>query len=204
VTFHPGQLVVRRFIHSDQRIAAVRAALVVADDQRGLLLWSDVGSATMRRTDLAGRPTRHLPIAAELAMPTMLSPGRREAFRSLLLMPPGAAHSVSWGWLPDGTFTGWYVNLETPARRWFGGVDTHDQTLDVLVTADRAWLWKDEEDLAARYTQAQASEIRDEGTRVIALVEAGEFPFNGELRDFVPDRSWLPAPLPAWWDAVRA
>lgn len=202
MSFHPGQIVVRRFIHSDRRIAAVRAARVVADDARGLLLWCDVGSATMQRTDLSGEPTRHLPIAAELAMPTMLSPGRRQTFRSLLLMPPGAAHSVSWSWLPDGTFAGWYVNLETPARRWFGGVDTHDQMLDVLVTANRTWLWKDEEDLATHFCAADASAIRTEGRRVIALAEAGEFPFDGALCDFVPDETWSPAPLPAWWDAV--
>lgn len=198
--FHHGQQVVRRFLHADRRIAAVRAALVVADDADGLLLFSDIGAGTMRRTDLAGEPTRHLSIAEELAMPTMLSPGTRGSFRSLLLMPPGAAHSISWSWLEDGTFAGWYVNLETPARRWAGGVDAHDQTLDVLVSAERAWSLKDEADL----DPAQAAAVRSEADRVIKLVEAAAFPFDGSLLDYEPPADWQPAPLPAWWDAVPA
>jgi hypothetical protein len=203
VTFDPGQPVVRRFLHCDRRIAAAQAALVVADDADGLLLWSEVGTETMRRTDLAGGPTRHLSIAAEVAMPTMLSPSHHRAFRSLLLMPPGAAHSVSWNWHPDGTFAGWYVNLETPARRWPGGVDTRDQSLDVLVGADRAWSLKDEDDLAG-LQEAEAAAIRAEAARVTGLVDAAAFPFDGSRLDFRPPADWAPATLPAWWDAVPA
>ena len=200
MTFHPGDLVVRRFLHSDRRIAAVQAARVVSDDDRGLLLFSDFGAESMRRTDLSGAPTRHLPVADELAMPTMLSPVRREDFRSLLLLPPGAPHSVSWSWLADGTFAGWYANLETPARRWAGGVDSHDQTLDVLVAPDRSWYFKDEEDLAV-LDPAEAATVRAEGVRLGKLAETATFPFDGSWLDFTPPPDWTPATLPPWWDA---
>jgi hypothetical protein len=203
VTFDPGQQVVRRYLHADRRIAAALAALVVADDANGLLLWFERGAEIMRRTDLAGGPTRHLSIAAEVAMPTMLSPSHQQTLRTLLLMPPGAAHSVSWNWLADGTFTGWYVNLETPARRWPGGVDTRDQSLDVLVRPDRAWRLKDEDDLAA-LEASEASEIRAEAGRVTGLVEAAAYPFDGSHLGFRPPAEWAPATLPAWWDAVPA
>ncbi|MEU7902734.1 DUF402 domain-containing protein [Actinoplanes sp. NPDC049118] len=203
MTFDPGQPVVRRYLHADRRIAAAQAALVVADDADGLLLWSDIGAETMRRTDLSGGPTRHLSIAAEVAMPTMLSPSHHRGFRTLLLMPPGAAHSVSWNWLADGTFAGWYVNLETPARRWSGGVDTRDQSLDVLVGADRAWLLKDEDDLAA-LDPAEAAAVRAECVRVTGLIDAAAFPFDDSRRGFRPPAGWIPATLPAWWDAVPA
>jgi hypothetical protein len=199
MTFHPGELVVRRFLHSDRRIAAVQAARVVSDDDRGLLLFVDIGAQSMRRTDLAGAPTRHLPVADELAMPTMLSPVRRADFRSLLLLPPGAPHSVSWSWLADGTFAGWYANLETPARRWPGGVDSFDQTLDVLVAADRSWYFKDEEDLAT-LDPAEAATVRAEGARLGKLAETASFPFDGTWLDFTPPAQWSPATLPSWWD----
>ncbi|GAA3350329.1 DUF402 domain-containing protein [Amorphoplanes nipponensis] len=200
MTFHPGELVVRRFRHPDRRLAAVQAARVVSDDDRGLLLWVDIGAESMRRTDLAGTPTRHLSVAAELAMPTMLSPVRREKFRSLLLLPPGAPHAVSWSWLADGTFAGWYANLETPARRWAGGVDSHDQTLDVLVDADRSWHLKDADDLAA-LDPAQAATVHAEGERLGKLAETATFPFDETWLDFRPPPDWTPATLPPWWDA---
>lgn len=199
MTFRPGELVVRRFLHHDRRIAAVQAARVVSDDDRGLALWSDIGAEGMRRTDLAGAPTRHLPVATELALPTMLSPVRRTDLRSLLLLPPGAPHSVSWNWLADGTFTGWYANLETPARRWTGGVDSRDQTLDVLVTAERSWSFKDEEDLV---TLADAAAVRAEGERLGKLAETASFPFDGTWLGFAPPPDWTPATLPSWWDAA--
>ena len=201
MTFHPGETVVRRFLHADRRIAAVQAARVVSDDDRGLLLFVDIGAESMRRTDLTGAPTRHLSVADELAMPTMLSPVRRETFRSLLLLPPGAPHSVSWSWLADGTFAGWYANLETPARRWAGGVDSHDQTLDVLVSADHSWFFKDEEDLSS-LDPAEAAAVRAEGERLGKLAETATFPFDGTWLGFTPPPEWKPATLPPWWDAV--
>jgi len=201
MTFRPGTVVVRRFLHRDQRLAAVQAARVVSDDDRGLLLFVDIGAESMRRTDLAGRPTRHLPVAEELARPTMLSPVRRQDYRSLLLLPPGAPHAVSWSWLADGTFAGWYANLETPARRWSGGVDAHDQTLDVLIAADHSWLLKDEEDLGA-LDPAEAETVRAEGARLGKLAQTATFPFDGTWLDFTPPPEWTPATLPPWWDAV--
>jgi hypothetical protein len=200
MTFRPGETVVRRFLHRDRRIAAAQAARVVADDTRGLLLFVDLGAESMRRTDLTGRPTRHLPVAEELALPTMLSPVRRENLRSLLLLPPGAPHAVSWSWHADGTFAGWYANLETPARRWPGGVDSHDQTLDLLIAPDRSWHFKDEEDLAT-LDPAEAAEVHAEGARLGELAEAAAFPFDGTWLDFTPPAGWTPATLPSWWDA---
>jgi hypothetical protein len=200
--FVPGTVVVRRFLHPDGRIAAAAAGHVVADDERGLLLWSDIGSALMRRTTLSGTPTRDLSIAEEIAMTTMLSPATRDHVKSLLLLPRDAAHTVSWSWRADGAFTGWYVNLETPARRWPGGVDSSDQVLDLLVTPDREWRWKDEEDLAAAYPPARAAAIRAEGERVTKLIDAAEFPFDGAWQDFASDLG--PAPLPPAWDVPAA
>ena len=201
--FTPGHDIVRRFLHPDGRLAAVQSARVVADDDRGLLLFSDFGAQSMIRTALDGTPTRSLPLETELAMTTMLSPRRREAHRSLLLIPPDAAHSVSWGWTRDGSFSGWYVNLETPALRWSGGVDIHDQVLDVVVAPDRSYAWKDEAE-ALTLDPAAAAAARAEGEKVIALAAAAAFPFDGTYADFQPPPDWRPADLPPWWDAIEA
>jgi hypothetical protein len=198
--FQPGQTIVRRFLHPDRRLAAVGACRVVSDDERGLLLFSDLGSQVMIRTDLDGTPTRPLPLATEIAMTTMLAPRRRSAHRSLLLMPHGATHTVTWDWRPDGTFKGWYVNLETPPRRWPGGVDVHDQVLDVVIAPDRSYAWKDEADLAFLDAGA-AARARAEGEKVIALAAEGAFPFDGTHLAFEPPSDWSPAELPPWWDA---
>nr|BFE67890.1 hypothetical protein GCM10020092_011910 [Actinoplanes digitatis] len=82
-------------------------------------------------------------------------------------------------------------------------MDTRDQSLDVLVGADRGWRLKDEEDLAA-LDPAEAAAVRAEGGRVTGLVDAAAFPFDGSRLDFRPPGDWTPATLPPWWDAVPA
>lgn len=202
----PGQTALRRSIHPDGRIAAVQCGRVVADDDRGLLLWVDVGSATVQRTALDGTPTRALPIRTELTMPTLLRPATWGPYRTLMLTPPDAAHSVWWSWTAEGEFAGWYVNLEAPVRRWASGWDYRDHTLDVLVAADRSSVWKDEDEFAAQtgdpwfWDAEGAARIRAEGKRLIALAERGRFPFDGTWCDFRPDPAWSPTALPYWWD----
>jgi hypothetical protein len=207
--FREGQTIVRRGMHPDGRFGAVQCGRVVADDERGLRLWIDIGSATMRRTALDGSPTRALPIRAELTTPTMMSPSIWGPYRTLMLMPPGAAYSVWWFWTAEGAFHGWYVNLEEPVVRWAGGIDVRDQTLDVLVAADRTWRWKDSDEFAGQtgdplfWDDAEAAAIRAEGERLIAAAERGVFPFDGTWCDFRPGDSWVPTAMPYWWDVPR-
>jgi hypothetical protein len=86
------------------------------------------------------------------------------------------------------------------------GVDTVDQDLDIVVSPDRTWQWKDEEEFAERlalpdrYWVPDEDAVWAEGRRVIKRIEAGEFPFDGTWTDFVPDPSWpVPHTLPAGW-----
>lgn len=197
---------VRRVLHPDDRIAAVQAGRVIADDEFGLRLWIETGSATLRRTRFDGTPTRDVPIRKELETPTTLAPATWRGLRTLMLMPPGAAHAVWWRWRPSGEFAGWYVNLEEPIRRWPGGIDVHDQALDLLIAPDGTPSWKDEDQFAAQtgdplfWDAATAAEIRAEGERMLARSRRREFPFDGTWVDFRPDPAWPPTPMPAWWD----
>jgi hypothetical protein len=111
---------------------------------------------------------------------------------------------------PDFTLDRWYVNLEAPPQRWPGGVDTFDHALDIVVAPDRVWRWKDEGEYLERvghpayWTAEQAAEIRAEGERVVADIEAARFPFDGSWLDFRPDPAWPLPTLPSeGWDRPR-
>lgn len=208
--FTSGRTVVRRTLHPDGRIGGVQSARVVADDEHGLRIWVAGGSATMRRVDLDGRTVRHLPWAAELHLPTTLEASTWSALPTLMLMPPERPWSVWWTWQPDGTFAGWYVNLEAPARRWAGGVDVDDRTLDLLVAPDGTVSVKDADEFAAQtddvhfWSAAQASAIRADADLVTADAAAGRFPFDGTWVDAGPLLDLAPSRLPWFWDLPAA
>jgi uncharacterized protein len=124
-----------------------------------------------------------------------LEPGTtsREA---LALTRPGAAHSIYLFW-DDGRFSHWYVNLEEPLRRNAVGFDTFDHKLDLIVEADGAWRWKDEDELeeAARRGILDAAAVRAEGERVLAA-----WPFPTGWEAWRPDPAWPVPQLPAGWE----
>jgi hypothetical protein len=115
---------------------------------------------------------------------------------------PGAAHNIEVLWDLDWVLHGWYVNLQSPIAVHGRFIDTADQALDVLVSADGSWEWKDEDELAEGvdlgiWTEAEAAEIRAEGERVIA---AAPWPTGWE--DWRPPREWGPLGLPRDWHVV--
>ncbi|HVX43435.1 MAG TPA: DUF402 domain-containing protein [Mycobacteriales bacterium] len=209
MSFEPGQPVIRRYLRGDY-VTWAQATHVVSDDESGLLLWNPMGAGFACRENAGGERLREVPLEVYGASSLVLDKWRQTS--CLILVRPGSAHSVWWVFRDD-RFDGWYVNLEEPARRWsagdVSGIDTIDHGLDVVVSADRQWEWKDEPDFreyvgAPGYWSAeQAGRIRAEGERVIGALMAGVFPFDGRWCDFRPDPSWIPQPLPAagWQDA---
>jgi predicted RNA-binding protein associated with RNAse of E/G family len=114
---------------------------------------------------------------------------------------PGAAHTIWHFWDGDDrSFAGWYVNMQQPYRRNGRAFQTQDHELDIWITPDGSWEWKDEEELAAwvprgRFTAEEVAEIRAEGERVLA-----EWPFPTGWEDWEPDPSWpVPQELPPDW-----
>jgi hypothetical protein len=212
--FEPGQVVVRRHFHRGPVLSSVIPGRVVSDDDRGLLVWVPAGAPLKWIAAVDGRGMRDMPFAEWIATPTCLTSRTWRGSGVLMLMPPGAAHSVWWAWnRPGGEFSGWYVNLEVPLVRWRGrqvaGVDTVDQDLDIVVGPDGDWRWKDEHELAERrafpehYWVDDPSAVRAEGERMAKLVDAGAFPFDGTWCDFRPDPSWPVPVLPPGWDRPR-
>jgi hypothetical protein len=97
---------------------------------------------------------------------------------------------------------GWYVNLEEPWRESRLGWDTRDLALDLVVSRDGSWRWKDEDHLAAAVERGwiardQAILVREEGERVSA---ARPWPTGWE--DWRPDPGWPAPELPEGWDVV--
>jgi hypothetical protein len=216
VRFQPGQVVLRRCFQRGQTISSVAYGRVVSDDERGLLLWIADGSPLAWLMPVDERSPHRMPFPELLRAPKRLEQRAWQGGGILILMPSRTAHSVWWFWRDarDG-FSGWYVNLEAPATRWcdgdVAGVDTVDQDLDIVVRPDRSWQWKDEEDFAERnaypehYWVDDPAAVRAEGERLVKLIEAGGFPFDGTWCDFRPDQAWMvPDEFPVGWDRPRA
>lgn len=214
MTLQVGRVVLRRQFQREDLLGRVWMGRVAADDEHGLWLWVASGSAYLEIGAADGRAFREVPFAEW----GRTAKAVREITWSgdmLMLHPPGEAYSVWFYFEPGGAFRSWYINLEEPARRWddgeLAGIDTVDYDLDVVVAPDRTWRWKDEDEFAHHlahpdvYWVDDAEAVRAEGERVIKVVEAGEFPFDGTGTDFRPDPSWsVPAVLPAGWDRARA
>jgi hypothetical protein len=214
MTFERGRLILHRNVRHG-RLGWVRPGRVVSDDERGLVLWVAPRSPVAFEMAEDGRGMRDMPFAEWVTLRYRLVEAPWQGPGVLKLVPPGAAYSVWWFRKPDGRFAGWYVNLEEAAVRWddgeVAGVDMVDQDLDIWVAQDRSWQWKDEEELverlafASHYWVSDEAAVRAEGRRVVKLIEAGEFPFDGTWRDFQPDPQWtVPASLPAGWDRPSA
>ena len=214
MNFEPGRLILHRNVRHG-RIGWVRPGRVVSDDERGLLLWVAPHSPVAFEMAEDGRGMREMPFAEWVTLRYRLIEGPWQGPGVLKLTPPGVAYSVWWFRKPDGRFAGWYVNLEEPAVRWddgdVAGIDMVDQDLDIWVPPDRSWQWKDEEEFVERlafpdhYWVSDEAAVRAEGRRVVKLIEAGEFPFDGTWCDFQPDPQWtVPARLPAGWDRPSA
>ncbi|MCP2260072.1 Protein of unknown function (DUF402) [Streptoalloteichus tenebrarius] len=204
--WRPGDELLYRFRRPDGSTGQIHPATVVADDDRGLVCWVPAGTAILGTRLSDGRRVRDLPLAERFAARRVHFRDRWRGVSTLRLVPERDWWSVWWFFEPDGAFRNWYVNLEIPLGRWHGGVDRIDGVLDLVVTPDRRWSWKDEDEAAqalavGRLTPEQLDRLRAEGERMIALAEAGRFPFDGTWCDFRPDPAW---PVPSLPDLAEA
>ena len=125
--------------------------------------------------------------------------------RVLKLIHFGDRYSVDLFWDDSGgEFRGWYVNLQTPLERSPLGFDTTDHALDIVISPDGQWRWKDEDDLATcvelgLFSPDEEAAIRAEGERVIAALP-DLLPTGWE--EWRPDPGWEVPYLPAGWDEV--
>lgn len=129
----------------------------------------------------------------------------RHTTNALRIYERGAQHITSLFFNAEMKLICWYVDLAEPVRQAGGGIVTFDRSLDIVVGPDRRWRWKDEDHFAhiQRFgwiTADYSAELRAEGERVIARIEAAQSPFDGEWLDWRPDPSWPLPTLPKDWE----
>ena len=126
---------------------------------------------------------------------------------TLRLMFPGQCHSVSLSWSAQGgerRLLKYFVNLEEPLRRTAVGFDTQDHTLDIEVTPELTWRWRDEQELANHvaegfYTAALAAAARAEGERTIEAICRREHECTRGWPEWRPPPAWqIPAFIEGW------
>ena len=192
----------------------------------------DVGTPVVRREVLHGHPwvafnTRVVRDDADL-LAVYLAPGSELAFADwpfdrwehpwqtqgfsvwrghgkLMLHRPGDAYSVDLFWNgPARTFSGWYLNLQDPVRRYDGGFDTLDHELDYWIPAGGTWQVKDAELFEQRvaeerYTAEQADAIRSTGAAIEQMLTAGDHWWDESWADWTPPADWDALDVPAGW-----
>jgi hypothetical protein len=212
--FEPGRLVLRRHFLRGQQLGRVWVGRVAADDGYGLWIWIDAGSPWLDVTSADGRRIREMSFA-EFGAGRKAMTALRWSGPVLMLHQPATANSTWFFFDADGGFRRWYVNLERPGVRWddgdLCGLDTVDYDLDVVAQPDRSWAWKDEDEFVEHlahpdvYWCDDEAAVRAEGARVVKLIEAGEFPFDGTGTSFRADPAWaVPDSMPPGWDRPRA
>jgi hypothetical protein len=125
----------------------------------------------------------------------------------IFVISPGEAHAVHVMWDKEHRFAGWYVNLQEPLRRTAIGFDFLDQELDLVVTPDLAWRWKDMDHLQwgqriGLYSEEQAQRILEEGRKVVRKVQARAAPFDGSWNNWTAPVHWEIPSLHVRWSQV--
>lgn len=197
-----GDPVVVRYIRSGQ-VSWVRPVTVVEDSEELNVLFICARTPTKEPVNVDGSPIpRSMSYEDRLGLALRIGDGNWGAHQTLLLTPPGKAHSIWLFWTEAWDFRGWYVNLQEPQVRTPVGFDTCDQVLDIWVEPDLAWSWKDEDELKdavrlGRFKPDEAAAVRLEGERVLE-----EWPFPTGWESWRPDPSWPVPQLPDGWDRV--
>jgi hypothetical protein len=182
----------------------VRPMTVVQDDEDGLVAWLAPGTPLIKPVLTDGRETRHAGPTGMFVEDRVLKLDIWHGTGILKVSPAGKPWSVWHFWAEDGTFRGWYVNLEAEHQRDTEArtTSTVDYVLDLWIHPDRTIEWKDEDELegavaAGRFTPAEAERIIADAHAAVREVEAWESPFADGWQTWTPDLRWRLPEAPA-------
>lgn len=207
--WRPGDVILMEMFTRHERLLNVMPQVVVEDGPKCLAILSQPGMTFFTR-DEPGRTA--LPLAERVRI--YLDPELRHDWYErtsrleravLTLYQPGAAHSVRLFWGAEWQFQCWYVNLEPPYRRTPTGIQVSDRILDIVVSPQFDWSWKDEDEFealcrAGSFSPAEARAIRDEGEKLARRIEAREWPFNEPWPEWRPEPSWPVPRIADYWE----
>jgi hypothetical protein len=175
----------------------VRPMTVVRDDADGLVAWLAPGTPLLKPVLADGREMRHAGPVAMFTEDRVLKLDIWHGTGILKVSPPGKPWSVWYFWGEDGTFHGWYVNLEREhVRDWASRrTSTVDHVLDLWMKPDRTIEWKDEDELegavtAGRFTAAEAERIVGDAHAAIRDIETWTAPFSEDWQFWTPPPTW--------------
>ena len=192
MTRRPGEWIVRRDVWRGEPKVGW-GGIVVEDGPELLALYMPSGSPLAYAADFFGAPHPWSP------------KDRWEGHGVLQLQRPGEMHAVWVFWNgPERELGAWYVNLQEPFRRKPRGFDTQDLELDIVVSRDGNWRYKDDALLVhwverGRWTADEVADIRREGARLAAELDDGRRWWSDAWAEWLPDPSWRTSTLPADW-----
>jgi len=127
---------------------------------------------------------------------------------TVILAWPETAHAVHVMWDQQRRFAGWYINMQEPVKRTRLGFDFLDQELDIVVSPDLSWRWKDRDHLERAkaiglFSVEQVRAILAEGQHVVDQIRARAMPsFDGSWSSWMPPSDWDTPCLPEEWHEV--
>lgn len=197
--FGRGEVVQLRGLDIDDQLEFQAAVRVVEDGPNRTVLYTPVGTPMRGRGRLVDR-------VLDPSVPIDLSPLKWQKTEFVGIYYPDSNYSVWVMWkMPERVFQCWYVNIESPIKRFDLGFVTTDLTLDVVVRPDLSWYWKDEDELktlvdVGYYSGQLADEIRSGGLAAIDRLKAGQEPFSEQWQDWQPDPAWKVPEFPYEWE----
>ena len=200
----PGDVVVLRYITTGGRIEMCWPCRVIEDRSDLVALFIAAGSpykAGPKKTAVEKRRQSRPPLPPDEYV------WRTDTLR---LTVPGRSHSVSLSWAPEGgtrKLLKYFVNMEEPLRRTAVGFDTQDHTLDIEITPQLTWRWRDEDELANHvaegfYTEALAAAARAEGERALEAIRRREHVCTKGWTEWSPLPEWQAARFVEGWDTT--
>lgn len=199
-----GDVVVLRYITTDGRIEMCWPCRVVEDRDDLLALFIAAGSPYRAGPKKSAAEKRR---QRRAFLPPDEYVWRNDTLR---LMFPERSHSVSMFWGQEaGTrrLRKYFVNMEEPFRRTAVGFDTQDHTLDIEVSPELAWRWRDEQELANHvaegfYTAALATAARAEGEQAIDAIRRLDHECTRGWPEWSPPPEWEVPPFVDGWDTT--
>jgi len=180
-----------------------RPMTVVRHDEAGLVAWLAAGTPLVKPVLTDGRDVRDAGLAEMFTGPRAAKLATWRGAGILKVAPAGKPWSIWHFWHADGTFSGWYVNLEDPHERDLERrtTRTRDCVLDLWVTPDRIVRRKDEDELemalqVGKFDAARVAEIESWADEAEKEIAAWGPPYDENWRDWLPDPVWRLPPAP--------
>jgi hypothetical protein len=201
----PGDPVVLRWIGRQQRIVEAIPSRCVTDTDGLFALYIADGTRFVGHPVVAreGRAA----VALSGGLPPRTISARRWRNHLVRLMYPGEPYSVWIAWNDAWELVWYYVNIEAPFVRTPIGVDTRDQVLDIAVSPDRTWRFKDDDELDAwvkvgAITADFAAKLWEIARDLSERVSRWGAPFCDGWETWRPPDRWAIPTLTKNWDQV--